>query len=104
MNVFGLDAQPASMCLIFGILFAHGVMHESMALSTVSTITLSDGEIVLASAVIAPNDQYAYFGTETAPGRVVKIRLSDFNCLPSPQGRTAYFETFYDSRTKNLKF
>ena len=96
-------------CLIFGILFAHGVMPESMALSTVSTITLPDGEIVLASAVIAPNDQYAYFGTETAPGRVVKIRLSDFarvGALPldtgedepvsaviAPDGQYAYFAT-----------
>jgi PKD repeat protein/predicted RNA-binding protein with TRAM domain len=44
----------------------------------VGALTLNTGENVLSSAVIDSGGGFAYFGTETSPGRVVKVRLSDF--------------------------
>ncbi len=43
-----------------------------------SSLGLNDGEDYLTSAVIDVTNGYAYFGTYTDPGIVVKIRLSDF--------------------------
>jgi len=48
------------------------------ALTRVGALTLNTGENTLYSAVIDTANGYAYFGTETAPGIVVKVRLSDF--------------------------
>src|SRR5438552_3160046 len=39
---------------------------------------MNPGENFVFSAVIDPAGGFAYFGTDTSPGRVVKVRLSDF--------------------------
>ena len=44
----------------------------------VGATTLNTGEEYLFSAVIDPAGGFAYFGTYTASGIVVKVRLSDF--------------------------
>jgi len=86
------------------------ISRPAMAFSRVTSITLASGENYLCSAVIDPSGQYAYFGTYTAPGKVVKIRLSDFTRLGTiilntgedglrsavidPSGQYAYFGTW----------
>ncbi len=44
----------------------------------IAALELQPGEEYLNSAVIDPGAGFAYVGTDTSPGRVVKIRLSDF--------------------------
>jgi hypothetical protein len=44
----------------------------------VGTLTLNSGEEALLCAVIDPGGGFAYFGTATFRGIVVKVRLSDF--------------------------
>jgi len=86
------------------------ISKPAMAFSRVASITLQSGEDRLRSAVVDPSGQYAYFGTYTSPGKVVKINLSDFtrvsaitldsgeNILHSavidPIGQYAYFGTW----------
>ena len=43
-----------------------------------NSLTLNSGEDALFSAVIDTANGFAYFGTLTSPGIVVKVRLSDF--------------------------
>src|SRR5438874_1823330 len=43
----------------------------------VDALTLNSGENGLSSAVIDRAAGFAYFGTDTSPGIVVKVRLSD---------------------------
>lgn len=78
----------------------------------VGAIVLASGEQELNSAVIAPDGAHAYFGTFTAPGRIVKVDLATFervdaltlatgeNVLQAgvidPDGRFAYFGTYTD--------
>ncbi|WP_089006489.1 S8 family serine peptidase [Micromonospora viridifaciens] len=75
----------------------------------VDAAALAAGENVLFSGLVDPAGRYAYFGTQTSPGRVVKVDLSTFrrvgaitladgeNYLNSavidPAGRYAYFGT-----------
>jgi len=79
------------------------------AFSRVTSITLQSGEDWLYSAVIDPSGQYAYFGTYTSPGMVVKVNLSSFtrvsaitlnsgenwpwSAVIDPSGQYAYFGT-----------
>jgi len=46
------------------------------ALTRVGALTLNTGENTLYSAVIDTANGYAYFGTETAPGIVVKVETN----------------------------
>src|SRR3989449_11640570 len=48
------------------------------AFDPVASLTLKPGETSLHSAVVDTANGFAYFGTSTSPGIVVKIRLSDF--------------------------
>ncbi len=73
------------------------------------SLTLDSSERDMASAVIDPQSEYAYFGTGTRPAKVVKVRLSDLTKVDSltfnygednawsaaidPQGEYAYFGT-----------
>src|SRR3989441_319673 len=50
----------------------------SNSFTQVGALTLNTGESGLASAVIDSPNGFAYFGTTTSPGLVVKVRLSDF--------------------------
>lgn len=43
------------------------------------SLTLDSGEVLITSAVSDLSNGYAYFGTNTSPGRVIKVRLSDFS-------------------------
>ncbi len=70
---------------------------------------LNNGERPLYSAVIDPDGAYAYFGTGTSAGRVVKLDLSNFSrvgaitlaagennltsAVMGPDGKVAYFGT-----------
>ncbi len=49
----------------------------------VGVLTLNSGEGPLGCAVIDPAGGYAYFGTNSSPGYVIKIQLSDFTRLGS---------------------
>src|SRR2546422_3375164 len=42
-------------------------------------LTLPPGECYFASAVIDSAHGFAFFGTDTSPGRVVEVKLSDFS-------------------------
>ena len=42
----------------------------------VGALTLNQGENYLQCAAIDPGAGFAYFGTDTAPGQVVKVRVS----------------------------
>src|SRR3989442_10586886 len=50
----------------------------SPALSRVGALTFNNGENLLTSSVVDPVHGFAYFGTDTSPGIVVKVRLADF--------------------------
>jgi Tol biopolymer transport system component len=73
----------------------------------VDSVTFTAGENKLVSAVVSPDGDYAYYGTDTSPGIVVKVRLSDMtrvssvtlnegennliSAVVSPDGAYAYF-------------
>src|SRR5205809_523810 len=87
----------------FTPLLAQGMIFQ------VGNITLNSGENILYSAVISPSGDYAYFGTFTVPGVIVKVALNTltpvgsltFNSAEnqtssgviSPSGDYAYFGT-----------
>ena len=48
------------------------------AQTRVGALNLNPGESYLCCAVIDAANDFAYFGTDTVPGKVVKVRLSDF--------------------------
>jgi len=54
------------------------VVSIANAQTRIDALTLLSGEANPSSAVIDAANGYAYFGTGTNPGRVVKVRLSDF--------------------------
>ncbi len=80
------------------------------SLERIDAIELAAGENILFSAVIDPTGEFAYFGTETVPGRVVKIDLETFERIDAislegdedalssavidPTGEFAYFGTY----------
>jgi len=49
------------------------------ALTRVGSLTLNSGETAVQTAVIDTTNGFAYFAACTSPGRIVKIRLSDFS-------------------------
>lgn len=51
---------------------------NSPALARIGVITLATGENSLKSSAIDTTNGYAFFGTRTSPGKIVRIRLSDF--------------------------
>ncbi len=59
------------------VLFA-SIETTAFAAVEFEVLTLGDGESMLETAVIDPSHGFAYFGTYTAPGVVVKVRLSGF--------------------------
>ncbi len=61
------------------LLVAIAAAPVSHAQTEVSALTLLSGEARLASAIIDTSSGFAYFGTDTSPGVVVKVRLSDFS-------------------------
>jgi hypothetical protein len=76
----------------------------------VGGLTLPTGEDRLTSAVMDPAGRFAYFGTQTVPGRVVKVDLATsthvatltlaagedylLSAVIDPAGRYAYFGTY----------
>jgi hypothetical protein len=86
------------------------VQNASYNLMRVGSVILNSSEDELWSAVIDPKGEFAYFGTGTSPGKVIKIRLSDFTRVGSitfdsgedllypavidPRGEFAYFGTY----------
>jgi KaiC/GvpD/RAD55 family RecA-like ATPase len=68
--------QAAILLILVVCLSAFPVAH---AQTRTDALTLNEGEGLLSSAVIDPSAGFAYFGTDTKPGIVVKVRLSDFS-------------------------
>ena len=106
---------PRVTCLILIITLLACVASTSVvmrvqAFSRTSAVTLDNGEDQLSSVVIDPSGSYAYFGTYTGPGIVVKGRLSDMSrvgaltlnagegglvsAVIDPTGSYAYFGTY----------
>ncbi|MFG3701916.1 S8 family serine peptidase [Micromonospora sp. NPDC047620] len=90
----------------------HAITLEGIAIRVplrVDAVTLAAGENVLFSGLVDPAGRYAYFGTQTSPGRVVKVDLSTFqrvgaitlaegennlnSAVIDPAGRYAYLGT-----------
>src|SRR2546428_12102006 len=67
-----------SLIIVLAVASALTAIPEATAFSRVGALTLNAGENYLASAVIDSAAGFAYFGTQTDPGIVVKVRLSDF--------------------------
>jgi hypothetical protein len=64
-------------CLVLsGVAFT--LIPSTIAFSQVNTLTFKTGENYADSAVIDSVGGYAYFGTFTNPGTIIKVRLSDF--------------------------
>jgi hypothetical protein len=61
---------------LFSFLFGAGPVFANFA--RVGSLTFNSGENLVRCAVIDPAAGFAYFGNLTAPGTVVKVRLSDF--------------------------
>jgi hypothetical protein len=59
------------------------VSAESQRLTMENHIVPNTGENNLPSAVVDRINGYAYFGTNTAPGKIIKIDLSDFSRVGS---------------------
>src|SRR5947209_3018411 len=87
--------------------FPHSQFAQTMTRE--GSVTLITGENQLHAAVISPSGDYAYFGTNTPPGRIVKVALRNFtrvgsltlntgedyvrSAVISPSGDHAYFGT-----------
>ena len=70
------------------------------AQTRIASLTLNPGENSLTSAVIDTAGGYAYFGTGTSPGFVVKVRLSDFtrvDALTLNPGESYLYSAVIDS-------
>ncbi|MFC1506506.1 hypothetical protein ACFLQ6_05475, partial [Thermoproteota archaeon] len=80
-----LKVKPLSaaltIILILSINFV--AIPEVNAFSHAGSLTLNTGENDLWSAVIDSANGYAYFGTDTGPGIVVKVNLTDFTRVGS---------------------
>jgi len=66
-------------CMVVATLFS--LLSASSAFANfarVGALTLNSGENSVGCAVIDPAGGFAYFGNFTAPGTIVKVRLSDF--------------------------
>ncbi len=72
-----LRGTQATILLIFVLCFS--AFPVAYAQTRIDALTLNEGEGLLSSAVIDPSAGFAYFGTDTKPGVIVKIRLSDFS-------------------------
>src|SRR5436309_1754887 len=70
----------SSFIVIFLIpLLLLSALPTAKAFDPVASLTLKSGEIRLRSAVVDTANGFAYFGTSTSPGIIVKVRLSDFS-------------------------
>ena len=84
-----------------------GDLPQGSALTRVSSLTLNPQENLVFTGVIDPSGTFAYYGTDTDPGIIVKVRLSDLTRVGStmiqegpihaatidPSGQYAYFGT-----------
>src|SRR5439155_21235918 len=76
------------------------VIPEAKAFTRVGALTLNPGEDKLFSAVIDSANGFAYFGTGTSPGVVVRVSLSDFTrvgALTLNTGEANLFSAVIDS-------
>ena len=62
--------------MLFSLLF--GASSALANFARVGALTLNSGENFPACSVIDSAGGFAYFGTQTDPGTIVKVRLSDF--------------------------
>lgn len=51
-----------------------------MSFTRVSSITFNSGEDIPTCAAIDTTNNFAYFGTATVPGMIIKVDLSTFDC------------------------
>src|SRR3989442_2795988 len=76
--VSGLRTRFVGLVLVFSMVAVSALIPSVTAFTRVGALTLNAGENHLRSAVVDAAGGYAYVGTETSPGIVVKVRLSDF--------------------------
>src|SRR2546428_1360990 len=76
--VSGLRTRFVGLVLVFSMVAVSALIPSVTAFTRVGALTLNAGENHLRSAVVDAAGGYVYVGTETAPGIVVKVRLSDF--------------------------
>ena len=69
-----------------------------------SALTLTTDERNVTSAVIDPMNETAYFGTDTKPGRVVKIDLAGFTKVGSLTFNTMKTSSSQRSSTPRRNF
>ena len=67
-------------CMLVAVLFSllFGASSALANFARVGALTLNSGENFPACSVIDSAGGFAYFGTQTDPGTIVKVRLSDF--------------------------
>jgi len=76
---FRRATQLPMVLILMSIILVHIVaLQTANAQTVVGTLTLTGGEDILSTAVIDTANGFAYFGTGTVPGKIVKVRLSDF--------------------------
>src|SRR2546422_8125575 len=75
--VSGLRTRLVGLVLVFSTVAVSALIPSVTAFTRVDALTLNAGENHLRSAVVDSAGGYAYVGTETSPGIVVKVRLSD---------------------------
>src|SRR3989442_4719989 len=83
-----------SLIVVLTVTSALTTIPEAKAFSRVGALTLNPGEEYLCSAIIDSANGFAYFGTFTSPGVVVKVRLSDFTRV---RNVIAFGQTWFSS-------
>src|SRR5262245_40886048 len=77
-----------------------GTAQQAALLRRVGSLPLQTGEDGLFCSVIDPAGKFAYFGTNTSPGSVVKVRLADMtrvDALPLNPGENSLISAVIDA-------
>src|SRR5712692_5836874 len=78
---FGLALILLSLTILTALPPIH--VANAQSFTRVGALTLNPGEDNISAAIIDPAAGFAYFATDTSPGVVVKVRLSNFTRVGS---------------------
>src|SRR4051812_40697583 len=78
-----LTHRRVVLTLLIALAAAFSSLSPARAASGVDVLTLQPGENNLYSGAVDAANGFAYFGTNTWPCRVMKVRLSDFTRVDS---------------------
>lgn len=84
----------------FGITTSGSTTYPNGGMNALGSLTLQSGEDNVRAAVIDTTNGFAYFGTYTDPGIIVKVRLSDFTrvgIITMPSGEGNFVSAVLDS-------